>query len=142
MIRRLATFAVTGVGFVMFSCDGAPKNNDGPGSVQQRNIVAGPGEKTFDENYSLRVSLPMPEHEFLAMLQRLKLRYDVMSEPSGIIPRPWHFQGMDLSKIQRTYQIYGNVNRRQRVAEIYRAYVDERGQVTYIENTFAYYDTP
>jgi hypothetical protein len=112
--------------------------------MNQVNIVAGPGEKTFEENYGVRVVLPMPENQFLALLDRLKLRYEIMGDRSSKIEisAPQHSHAIDLSRIQRDYQIYGRVDRVHKVAEGYRAYVDKKEQVVYIENMFAYYDAP
>lgn len=103
-------------------------------AMEQAGVVAGPGEQTFEENQNVRLNLPMPEGKFLELLKRLNLTYDLQ----GIIPTPWHTETLDLSKMQKAYQIYGKVDHGRRFAEIYRAYVDQAGQVVYVENMFAY----
>jgi hypothetical protein len=108
-------------------------------TMEQSGIVAGPGERTLEENDGLQISLPMPEKQFLALLDRLKLRYDIENERPGIIPVPFHCHAIDLSRIQKAYRIYGKQFDSVRVlGEVYRAYVDKDGNVVCIENTFVY----
>jgi hypothetical protein len=103
-------------------------------------IVAGPGEKTFEESQGVKVSLPIPEDNFLALLNRLKLPFEVIGErgTNAIVPHPWHSDTLDISKIQRAYQIYGKIDRAHQSREMYRAYIDRGGRVVYIENMFGY----
>jgi hypothetical protein len=99
-------------------------------TMEQSGIVAGPGERTLEENYGLKISLPMPEKQFLALLDRLKLRYDIENERPGIIPVPFHCHAIDLSRIQKAYRIYGKQFDSVRVlGEVYRAYVDKDSNV-------------
>lgn len=105
-------------------------------TVKQNNIVAGYGEKTFSERYNLNIALPMPEAKFLALLDRLKLHYEVYGErgtDSGL-PSPRQSTKFDLSKAEKCYEIYGGVDH----GEGYRAFVDKDHQVIYIENAFSY----
>jgi hypothetical protein len=106
-------------------------------------IVAGPEEGTFEENQGVKLHLPMPEDQFVALLKRLKLEYEVVGERGTqmIIPTPWHSDKLDISPMQRAYQIYGQpgrLNPRLPGQEMYRAYVDKSGRVVYIENMFGY----
>jgi hypothetical protein len=106
-------------------------------------IVAGPEEGTFEENQGVKLHLPMPEAQFLELLRGLKLPYDIHGEAGTKteIPLPWHSDRLDISKMQRTYQIYGQrgrLNPRYPGQEMYRAYVDKSGRVVYIENMFGY----
>ena len=106
-------------------------------------IVAGPEEGTFEENQGVKLHLPMPEDQFVALLKRLTLKYEVVGERGTqmIIPIPWHFDRLDISVMQRAYQIYGQrgrLNPRLPGQEMYRAYVDKNERVVYIENMFAY----
>jgi hypothetical protein len=100
-------------------------------------MVAGPQEETFGQRYHLSISLPMPEPEFLRLLHRLKLSYELVGERGTTkeIPVPAHSPALDLSKIQRCFQIYGDPGR---IRKSYRAYVDRGNRVIYIENTFSY----
>jgi hypothetical protein len=108
-------------------------------SMERSGIFAGPGEKTFEENYGLKISLPIPEKEFLALLDRLKLRYDIAGQRPGIIPVPFHCHAIDVSRMQKAYQIYGKQFDSVHVlGEVYRAYVNKDGNVVCIENTFVY----
>lgn len=108
--------------------------------MNQTKIVGGPGEKTFAEKYHLSVTLPMPETAFLEILKRLNLQYDVYGERGSAreIPPPSQSTLVDPSKIQRVYQIYGEVDRVKRTGEMYWAYVDMGHRVVYIENRFSY----
>lgn len=120
--------------------------------MEREGIVAGPREKTIAEKYDLKISLPMPETEFLALLHRLNLRYEKWGERGGPIEigRPWHSDKLDLSQIERTYQIYGEPwsvpsratatpgDRTPGMGEAYVAYVDKHNRVVYIENSFNY----
>jgi hypothetical protein len=108
-------------------------------AMEQSGIVAGSGEKTFKENYGLKISLPMPEKQFLVLLDRLKLRYDIAGQRPGIIPVPLHCHAIDLSRIQKVYQIYGKqFDRVHVVGEVYQAYVSKDGNIVCIENMFVY----
>ena len=95
--------------------------------MEKAGIVAGAGEKTFEENQGVKLDLPMPEEQFLELLKRLNLEYEAQT----IIPSPWHTDNLDTSKMRRAYQIYGRVDSARTFAEIYRAYVDQAGQVVY-----------
>jgi len=90
------------------------------------------------ESQGVKLQLPMSEDQFLELLKRLNLSYDLQT----IIPTPWHSKKLDVSKMQRAYQIYGKTDRARQVAEMYRAYVDESGRVVYIENMFGYFGSP
>lgn len=105
-------------------------------SMRQDDIVAGYGEKTFTEKYHLDITLPMPEAEFLVILDRLKLHYEVYGErgTDSKMPLPRHATEKDLSKAIKCYEIYGQVDH----DEGYRAFVDGRHQVIYIESAFSY----
>ncbi len=111
--------------------------------MERSGIVAGPGEKTFEENQGVKLHLPMPEDEFLELLRRLNLSYDIHGEAGtkAEIPLPWHSDRLDISTMQRAYQIYGQpgrLNPRLPGQEMYRAYVDKSGRVVYVENMFGY----
>lgn len=109
-------------------------------TMQQANIVAGPGEKTFAEKYGLNITLPMAEKDFLGILEHLKLRYELYGErgTNREIPPVRHSETIDLAKMQKCYQIYGAVDRVRLIGEMYRAYVDKDQRVVYIENAFDY----
>ena len=108
--------------------------------MHRTDIVAGPGEKDFAEKYDLKIVLPMPEAEFIAILARLKLQYDVSGERGTDrgVPPPRQSKFVDPAKMQRVYQIYGDRDMVRRVGEYYWAYVDMNHQVVHIENEFAY----
>jgi hypothetical protein len=106
------------------------------------NIVAGPGEKTFDQTYHVSLKLPIEEAKFLEVLKRLNLPYEVLGKKSGVVPPPWHREHFDTSQIRTTYQIYGKNDHARRIAQVYRAYVNKADQVVYIENIFMYYNVP
>ena len=99
------------------------------------NIVAGPQEKTFSEKYNQNIQLPMPEDAFLAILDHLQLKHELFGETgtNKVIPSMRWSNTIDVLKIQRCYQIYGNSR-----GEMYRAYVDKNRNVIYVENAFQY----
>lgn len=110
-----------------------------PPSSQSR-VAAGPGETNFFEQYHLKITLPISESKFIAILDRLKLSYDKCGERgTGMaIPPPMWSNAVDMSKVQTCYQIYGGEDSVHRVGKLYRAYVDQNHQVIYVENAFAY----
>ena len=108
--------------------------------VNADRIVAGPGEKTFVERYHVSLSLPMPEVRFLEVLKGLKLDVEIYAERNTkrTIPPPRYSSSVDLRRIKRVYQIYGEIDRSRRTGEKYRAYVDSENRVVYLENNFSY----
>lgn len=111
---------------------GDPKLSSSP------NIVAGPAEQTFSQRYHIRLVLPMDEGSFVRLLHRLKLDYEVFGERGTPreIPPLRHSKNIELREIMKCLQIYGNDKHVGR--EIYRAYIDNKGRVVYVENAFAY----
>lgn len=109
------------------------------------NIVAEANGKTFAERYDPVMTLPIPEATFLRKLDQLGIRYEVQGDrrTNTVIEEPRHLptSTFDLSKIQRRYRIYGNIDRVRNIGEAYVAYVDTAGFVVYIENDFAYTGT-
>jgi hypothetical protein len=144
---KITSLLMTAFCFVSISCDQKQRRQNAEYQKKllemlKSGVVAGPGEKTFEENQSVSLHLPMPESEFLALLQRTNLRFERTGEQSGIIPKPWHNDSLDLSRIEKAYQIYGKTDPKRHVAEGYRAYVDKSGEVIYLENMFIYTDAP
>jgi len=128
------------VGAIVFaSCCVAGKSDKIMTNSNRNNIVAGPGEKTFAENYALKISLPISEREFLSLVGRLGLHHEHYGERNTamIIPTPRHSK-FDLANIEKCYKIYGRVDRANHVGMDYRAYVDQNHRVVYIENDFSY----
>jgi hypothetical protein len=123
---------------------GCDENREQPSnsSMIKSNVVAGPGEKSFEENYNVKLHLPMRESEFVALLDRMRLRYDQSGERSHVIPQPWYRRDLDLLRMEKIYQIYGANDHVRKVAEEYRAYVSKNGEVVYVENMFIHYDAP
>jgi hypothetical protein len=104
-------------------------------------VVAGPGERTFEERYEVTLNLPMSERDFLALLNRLNLEYQ--DAGSEVIPHPiWARDALDLSKLSRTYLIDGPINNAGKFRETYRAWIDKDGRVIYMENAFGYFGAP
>ena len=103
----------------------------------ESSIVAGPGEKTFTQAYPVRLKLPMPEKEFLALLGKLKLEYEVYRRRDKLIPSPFH-RKLDVSAFEKCYQVYGRIDRQRQISEKYHAYIDRDSQLVYLENAFSY----
>lgn len=114
---------------------GIPAADSGGGS-----IVAGHGEKSFSERYASNLKLPMPEGDFISLLHALKLPYESCGiKGSGLdVPVALHKNSVDLKNVVKCYVIYGDVSHEEKVGKSYRAFVDDKGNVVYIENTFSY----
>lgn len=112
----------------------------GTDDMTQNNIVAGPGEQSFSQKYDPELTLPLPEGEFIRLLNDNGLNYSIdgLSGTDKIIHPPRLSNNVDMNKIQKMYQIYGRIDRENRVGEIYRAYVDKNKRVIYIENSYTY----
>ncbi len=133
------------IALALASCDRSSKNATEyqarlPDMVRSK-IVAGPGEKTFEENQGIKLSLPMPEQEFIAVLKRLSLEF--FDEGEEVIPTPhWKPDAIKESQIRHAYQISGKIDREHQFHEAYRAWVNKKAQVVYIENAFVYTSAP
>lgn len=124
--------------FLTTSCHSKPIDNEAAVKSSER-IAVGHDEKSFVDRYGIKISLPMQEADFLALVRQLKLHY----EPCGgqgnqVVPPPRHATKVDLSKAVKCYEIDGDVDLARRVGERYRAFVDAGGDVIYIENAFSY----
>ncbi len=112
--------------------------------MEKAGIIAGPSEPTFEEKHRIKLHLPLPEAEFLRILDTLKLKYRVFAERGTDVPIPsfWHAETLKYppnpDNIQKVYQIIGEIDHAQQSREKYRAYVDRNGLVVYLENTYAY----
>jgi hypothetical protein len=105
----------------------------------KKGIVAPAWEKTFEENQGVKLQLPMPEPEFIALVKKLHL--DVYDEGEDVIPGPhWQPHAIDTSQTRHAYIISGKADPKLPFHEQYRAWVDKRGRVVYIENEFGYED--
>lgn len=108
--------------------------------MKQPNIVAGPGEATLAERYHVTISLPMPERNFIGLLRRLNLRFELCGgegTPQPFPPPRWTSPA-NLTNAVKCYDIDGDVDQAHHTSESYRAFLDHNNQVIYIENTFAY----
>jgi len=135
----ISTVLAASMALVLFSSCTAASVDSGKRPMEDSNIVAGPGEKTFNERYGLRLALPMDEKAFLGTLDRLKLRYELYGQRGSEreMPKPRR-SAIDMSRIIKCYQIYGDLDVKRGVGAVYRSYVDEKNRVVYIENTFDY----
>jgi|CXWL01.1.fsa_nt_gi hypothetical protein len=104
-------------------------------------IRGGRGEPTLDQRYGLTITLPMPEAEFVELIERVPLPIHRAGERGldyPVLRRPRHNRDLDMSTISHGYVIVGGYNSERQRTEHYEAYVDRNGQVVYIENGFAY----
>lgn len=104
-------------------------------------IRGGRGEPTLDQRYGLTITLPMPEAEFVGMIQRISLPIHRAGERGSdypILRRPRHNREIDMSMISHGYVIDGGYHPDLRRNEIYRAYVNRDDQVVYVENAYEY----
>ncbi len=130
-------FLAAATALFLTSCD---QSSGGAEAVKETDIVAGHGEPSFPEKYHLKLALPMPETEFLATLKRLKLYYDVCGErgTNDSLPPLRQKSTIDVSTLQKCYEIIGDRDRIRRIGEAWRAFTNKDHQVIYIENAFAY----
>jgi hypothetical protein len=127
--------------FILFgSCDQGPAHVRGAETMKQTAMVAGPGEPTFAERYRVTVTLPMPERDFIALLRRLNLHFEVCGgwSTSHPLPPPRWRSSVDLTSAVKCYDVVGDVDPVHHTGESFRAFLDNHGQVIYIENTFSY----
>jgi hypothetical protein len=103
-------------------------------------IVAGPHEKNFADEYHLKITLPIPEKEFVALVDRLHLLHGSCGErgTERQIPPPKWSDKINMSAVQSCIQIYGKKDVAHRIGKMYRAYINGEHMVIYIENAFAY----
>lgn len=92
--------------------------------MKQTDIVAGYGEKSFPEKYYVKLTLPMPEADFLALLNRLKLHYGICGErgTGAGLPPPRQQTTVDLSHAEKCYEIDGDRDPVKRIGEAWRAF--------------------
>lgn len=128
------------IGIFLAACDQSSGESAGVGRVKQTDIVAGHGEKSFPEKYHIKLTLPMPEAEFIALLNHLKLHYAVCGErgTDKALPPLRQQSAIDASRFQKCYEIDGDRDTVRRIGEAWRVFTDRNHQVIYIENVFAY----
>ena len=136
MKRKLLTYFVLSLSAVSPSVSESSSQRT---VKEESNIVAGSTEQTFTQTYGVKLKLPMPEKEFLALLGKLKLKYKVLRRSENLISAPFH-RKLDVSMFERCYQIYGRLDRKRHVSESYLAYIDRNSQLVYLENAFSYPD--
>lgn len=106
-------------------------------------IVAGYGEQSFTQRYKIGLKLPVPESQFLALVRKLGLYYQLCGERGKDvgIPSPRQKTSIDLSHAKKCYEIDGDRDIKKHTAESWRAFTDSQDQVIYIENAFVYTGT-
>jgi hypothetical protein len=109
-------------------------------AVKQTDIVAPPGEPSFPEKYHLKLTLPMPESDFIALLDRLKLYRQTCDErgTDNGLPTLRQQSTIDVRCFQKCYDIIGDRDLVRRIGEGWRAFTDRNHRVIYIENDFSY----
>ena len=82
----------------------------------------------------------MPESDFLTLLKKIGLQYDVCGErgTNRLMPIARQKSIVDLSKSEKCYEIYGDKDEKIHMAKYYRAFTGANKNIIYIENTFAY----
>lgn len=124
----------------LLACDLDRDNRPGPNAVKRTDIVAGYGEKSFSERYHLNLALPLQEEEFLAILKRLKLHYQICGKRGTDVglPPPRQQTTIDISRAETCYEIDGDRDPVRHTGEAWRAFTDQHHEIFYIENVFAY----
>ena len=138
MVRVLLVAAVAGL--FLTACDQHGGGNERAATVKQTDIVAPPGEPSFPEKYHLKLTLPMPESDFIALLDRLKLYRQSCGErgTDDALPTLRQQSTIDVTRFQKCYDITGDRDFARRIGEGWRAFTDRNHRVIYIENAFSY----
>ena len=92
------------------------------------------------EKYHLKLTLPMPESDFVALLDRLKLYRQTCGErgTDDTLPTLRQQSTIDVTRFQKCYDIIGDRDFARRIGEGWRAFTDRNHRVIYIENDFSY----
>lgn len=108
----------------------------------QTNIVAGHGEPSFTETFGLKLTLPIGEDEFRALLVSNGIEFRLIDASNGkeVLPLPRHRQSFDPA-VKKMFEIYGGVDADKHIGKRFRAYIDSNGMVIYVENAFSYTGT-
>lgn len=117
-------------------CDQRGGGNERVATVKQTDIVAPPGEPSFPQKYHLKLRLPMPESEFVALVDRLKLYRQTCGEhgTNDALPTLRQQSTIDVTRFQKCYDIIGDRDLARRIGEGWRAFTDRNHRVIYIEN--------
>ena len=117
-------------------------------SVAPIGVFAPIGEPSFEERYGVKLDLPMPESEFLDLLEQLHLGYyasgpehlSLRNKMEGfIVPKiPAHTRNYDMSMISHSYSIYEDPESDDRRQVGYLALVRKDMMVVFVENFFQY----
>lgn len=140
-LRRLHIILLSAlIGLCLGSCVRDGERKHGAGIVKLTDIVAGNDEKSFAEKYDPNIKLPMPETEFLALLDRSKLHYGICGErgTQNELPVPMQTSTVDFSRAIKCFEIDGDVDHVRHIGERYRAFTDSTHHIFYIENAFSY----
>jgi len=97
------------------------------------------GERTFEQAYNLRLRLPMPEAAFIALVEKLGLKFGGQAPPSVAVRNrepgggPDHplLVNYDMTNISHSYVIYPGVSPIKTI--YYLALVNREHLVVYIE---------
>lgn len=109
------------------------------------------GGLTFEERYHVRLILPMPEEQFLSIVEKLHLKYDGIGPVSANIkhrrvgweetrPEPRVVHDYDMTNISYIYEIYGGYYEGllEDHTENYLVLVNRQGMVVYMESQYDY----
>lgn len=97
---------------------------------------APPGAMTFGQRYKVVLHLPMPESEFLQILNRLHIQYDRIPPNPSALTETQKVGQYYLSDVSHTLQVHAGYNKVLRRTEIYEIFVARDGQVIRIEDRF------
>lgn len=98
-------------------------------------MVGGANEPTFGEVFDVEFHSPMQESALIAMLEEKGIQYRTISSN---LPPSRHRRDLDVSKYVRVVEIYGGASKNHAASQIFRAYIDKKEEVEFIENAFAY----
>jgi len=101
---------------------------------------AGRGEQTFAEAYAPNIRLPMPRDRFETMLKNKKLKYRILvgEDPVSSFPLPTLDSGIDRKDLAGCIEIYGKTDEVDHHMEVFNAFINKKGEVFFVENSFAY----
>ena len=105
------------------------------------------GQMTFEQAFNVKLNLPMREVDFLALLEKLELRYggqgpqavDIRHRELGFLsadsPR---LVSYNFSNISHSYRVYAGFDKLKLRTETYLALVNKQRMVVYVETQLDY----
>ncbi len=95
-----------------------------------------PPEPSFEEHFGISVELPVPEPDFIELLNAQGISYEVSTTRRR--PSPRNPEAVADASLTHEIAVYGDFDAELGRKADYRAYVEDSGDVVLIENAFSY----